>query len=327
MHLAAKVGVTGPWGEYEQINVAGTELLVDAARRAGVTSFVHVSSPSVAHAGEALVGAGAEPADPRGTRGHYATSKAMAELSALAASDDAMPIVAIRPHLVWGPGDTQLVGRIVERARQGRLALVGSGTALIDTTYIDNAADALVAALDRAPKLGGRAFVVSNGEPRTVAELVARMVAAAGLDVRTAARAHRRREGRRLDRRAHLGPHRTRRRSADDELPRRAAVDRALVRPARDAARRFGGRPRHAGRGLRTTRGVVQPVSGDARADPIGDRAQLEDVGQLAHDGDATRDLHTSRPHRRPQLELSQPHLVHRRQVALDRGVDAEPGS
>jgi nucleoside-diphosphate-sugar epimerase len=106
----------------------------------------------------------------------------MAEVAALAASSDAMPIVAIRPHLVWGPGDTQLVGRIVERARQGRLALVGSGTALIDTTYLDNAADALVAALDRAPRLGGQAFVVSNGEPRTVAELVARIVGAAGLD-------------------------------------------------------------------------------------------------------------------------------------------------
>ena len=184
VHLAAKVGVTGPWSEYEHTNVTGTELLVDAARRAGVISFVHVSSPSVAHAGTALVGAGAEPADPASTRGHYATSKAIAEQSALAASDDVMPIVAIRPHLVWGPGDTQLVGRIVERARQGRLALVGSGTALIDTTYIDNAADALVAAIDRAPQLGGRAFVVSNGEPRTVAELVARMVAAAGLDVR-----------------------------------------------------------------------------------------------------------------------------------------------
>jgi nucleoside-diphosphate-sugar epimerase len=183
VHLAAKVGVTGRWSEYEHTNVTGTEVLVGAARKAGVTSFVHVSSPSVAHAGDALVGAGADPADPAGTRGHYATSKAIAEQSALAASDDVMPIVAIRPHLVWGPGDTQLVGRIVERARQGRLALVGSGTALIDTTYIDNAAEALVAAVDRAAQLGGRAFVVSNGEPRTVAELVARMVAAAGLDV------------------------------------------------------------------------------------------------------------------------------------------------
>ena len=59
-----------------------------------------------------------------------------------------MGVVAVRPHLVWGPGDTQLVGRIVERARAGRLALVGGGRALVDTTYIDNAVAALVAALD-----------------------------------------------------------------------------------------------------------------------------------------------------------------------------------
>jgi nucleoside-diphosphate-sugar epimerase len=182
VHLAAKVGVTGAWDEYRSANVDGTAVVIEAARRCGIRAFVHVSSPSVAHAGEALVGAGADPADPAATRGHYATSKAMAEVIALGASSDAMPIVAIRPHLVWGPGDTQLVGRIVERARQGRLALVGSGTALVDTTYIDNAADALVATLDRAGQLAGRAFVVSNGEPRTVHELVARMVAAAGID-------------------------------------------------------------------------------------------------------------------------------------------------
>jgi nucleoside-diphosphate-sugar epimerase len=181
IHLAAKVGVTGPWDEFESVNVHGTVGLLDAARRAGVRGVVHVSSPSVAHAGHALVGAGVAPADPSATRGHYATSKAMAELAALDASSADLPVIAIRPHLVWGPGDTQLVGRIVERARQGRLALVGSGAALIDTTYVDNAADALVAALDRVGELAGQAFVVSNGEPRTVHELVTRIVAAAGV--------------------------------------------------------------------------------------------------------------------------------------------------
>jgi 2-alkyl-3-oxoalkanoate reductase len=181
VHLAAKVGVIGAWDEFEAVNVHGTVQLLDAAHRAGVRRVVHVSSPSVAHAGHALVGAGADPADPSGTRGHYATSKAMAELAALDVSSAALPVVVIRPHLVWGPGDTQLVGRIVERARQRRLALVGSGTALIDTTYVDNAADALVAALDRVDRLAGQAFVVSNGEPRTVHELVSRIVAAAGV--------------------------------------------------------------------------------------------------------------------------------------------------
>ena len=182
VHFAAKVGVLGSWAEYGRTNVDGTALLIDEARRCGVKALVHVSSPAVAHAGSALVGSAADPADPEATRGHYATSKAIAETLALQATSEAMPIVAIRPHLVWGPGDTQLVGRIIERARQGRLMLVGSGTALIDTTYVDNAASALIAAVDRARMLGGRVFVVSNGEPRTVGELVSRMVSAAGIE-------------------------------------------------------------------------------------------------------------------------------------------------
>jgi len=175
IHLAAKVSVTGVWEEYERINVHGTEQLLLAARAAGVTRFVYVSSPSVAHAGESLVGVGATPADPDHARGNYSRSKAMAEQLALSADGDGFSVVAIRPHLVWGPGDTQLIGRIVERARSGRLVLIDGGTALIDTTYVDNAVTALVAALDRAPWVSGQAFVVSNGEPRTVAELLTRI--------------------------------------------------------------------------------------------------------------------------------------------------------
>ncbi len=181
VHLAAKVDVVGPWREYERTNVAGTRALLAAARSAGVGRFVHVSSPSVAHAGSALVGAAAAPADPARARGHYARSKALAEQVALGAATAGLAVVAVRPHLVWGPGDPQLVGRIVARARAGRLPVVGTGAALVDTTYVDNAVDALLAALDRAPRVAGRALVVSNGEPRPVAELVASICAAAGV--------------------------------------------------------------------------------------------------------------------------------------------------
>ena len=180
VHLAARVGVVGRWEDYHQTNVIGTQNLFEAARASGVERFVHVSSPSVAHAGAALVGAGAAPADPEGARGDYARSKALAEVGVLSAQSDTS-VVAIRPHLVWGPGDTQLIGRIVERARSGRLALIGSGTALIDTTYITNAADALVAAVDRAPELDGRALVVTNGQPRTIREVFDRILDAAGM--------------------------------------------------------------------------------------------------------------------------------------------------
>jgi nucleoside-diphosphate-sugar epimerase len=181
LHLAAKVDVTGPWAEYAHANIGGTRAVLDACRAAGVGRLVHVSSPSVAHAGTALVGVGAGPADPARARGRYARSKAVAELDALAADSPALAVLAVRPHLVWGPGDTQLVGRIVERARTGRLPLIGSGAALIDTTHVDNAAAALVAAVDACGPVRGEALVVSNGEPRPVAEVLGRLCRAAGV--------------------------------------------------------------------------------------------------------------------------------------------------
>jgi nucleoside-diphosphate-sugar epimerase len=183
IHLAAKVDVVGLWREYAQANITGTRAVLAACRAAGVARLVHVSTPSVAHTGESLVGAGAAPADPHRARGHYARSKAVAEQLVLAVDRDphGPAVVAIRPHLVWGPGDAQLVGRIVQRARAGRLVVVGSGAALIDTTYVSNAADALVAALDRCEDARGQALVVSNGEPRPVAELLAAICRAAGV--------------------------------------------------------------------------------------------------------------------------------------------------
>jgi nucleoside-diphosphate-sugar epimerase len=105
----------------------------------------------------------------------------MAERLALEAVSDGFDVVAVRPHLVWGPGDTQLIGRIIARASQGRLATIGTGAALIDTTYVDNAADALIAAMHRCSELTGSAFVVTNGEPRTVAEIITRITRAAGV--------------------------------------------------------------------------------------------------------------------------------------------------
>ncbi len=182
VHMAARVGITGSWADFEETNVNGTANLIAASWAERVSRFVQVSSPSVAHTGESLVGAPAGVADPKGARGHYARSKAQAELLALEASRPTFPVVALRPHLIWGPGDNQLVGRIVERARQGRLATIGTGMALIDTTYVSNAADAIVAGLDKTPEIEGKAFVISNGEPRPVAELVSRIVNAAGLE-------------------------------------------------------------------------------------------------------------------------------------------------
>lgn len=181
VHLAAKVSLAGDPADFRRINVDGTRIVLDAAARAGVPRFVQVSSPSVAHAGSALAGVGADPADPAHAHGEYARTKAEAELLALGRDGDDLHVIAIRPHLVWGPGDPQLVERIVDRARRGRLPLLNGGTALIDSTYIDNAASGIVAALVHADRVHGRAFVLTNGEPRPVGELMAGICRAAGV--------------------------------------------------------------------------------------------------------------------------------------------------
>ena len=192
IHLAAKVGVVGERDEFLSINVEGTRNLLQAATKSAensvanlaITRFVHVSSPSVAHGGEAIMGEAATPPVTGRTRAWYVESKAIAESIAVEANGPQLGVVVIRPHLVWGPGDTQLVGRIVERARQGRLALVGGGRALVDTTYIDNAVSALMAALDAVSpgaSCAGRAYVIANGEPRPIRDLVAGICAAAGV--------------------------------------------------------------------------------------------------------------------------------------------------
>lgn len=182
VHLAAKVSISGPEEEYRAINIGGTRHLLDAMRAAGGGRLVNISSPSVAHLGTAIVGLGATPADPRRARGPYARTKAAAELEAMAADGrDGLLVTSVRPHVVWGPGDTQLVQRIVERAAQGRMPLLDRGLALIDTTYVDNAADAIVAALDRIDDVHGESFVVTNGEPRTVRDFVGGLCDAAGV--------------------------------------------------------------------------------------------------------------------------------------------------
>ena len=180
IHLAAKVSMAGDPADFERINVEGTRTVLAAARDAGVARFVHISSPSVAHDGSSLVGAGAGIADPLHARGHYARTKARGELMVLESDADDFRVLVLRPHLMWGPGDTQLTERIVERSRQGRMPILGSGAALVDTLYVSNAVDAIVAALRAVTRVHGEVLVVTNGEPRPIGEFIDRLALAGG---------------------------------------------------------------------------------------------------------------------------------------------------
>lgn len=180
VHLAAKVSVSGDHRDFVAVNVEGTRTLLDAAEAAGVEHLLHVSSPSVAHAGSSLVGEPAGDPDPARVAGSYAQTKAEAEQLVAARAAGGLKTLILRPHLVWGPGDGQLTRRIVDRARSGRLPLIGSGAALVDTLYIDNAVEAFAAGLRRLPQIHGSRLVLTTGEPRPIGELMMGIAAAGG---------------------------------------------------------------------------------------------------------------------------------------------------
>ncbi|CAM3989771.1 NAD-dependent epimerase/dehydratase family protein [Helcobacillus massiliensis] len=183
VHLAAKVSISGPEEEYRKINIEGTRHIVEAMKAQGGGKLVNISSPSVAHFGQSIVGLGTTAPEPERASSPYARTKAAAELVAMAADgEDGMLVTSIRPHVVWGPGDTQLVERIGGRAKQGRMPLLDEGNALIDTIYVTNAADAIVAALNRIDEVHGESFVVTNGEPRTVRDIIGGFAAAVGAE-------------------------------------------------------------------------------------------------------------------------------------------------
>jgi nucleoside-diphosphate-sugar epimerase len=125
----------------------------------------------------------APPAD--GFKAWYPATKRVAEEQVLAANGPELSTVALRPRLIWGPGDNQLLPRLVERARKGRLRFVGDGQNKIDTTFIDNAAQAHLDAFDALhgkpdARCAGRAYFISNGEPKPVREIVNARLRAAG---------------------------------------------------------------------------------------------------------------------------------------------------
>lgn len=184
-HVGAKAGAWGPAREYAATNVQGTQNVLTACRELGIRRLVYTSTPSVVAQRDGITG-GRESL-PYALRhdSPYAASKAEAEQAVLAANDAELATVALRPHLIWGPGDTQLIPRILDRARRGSLRFVGDGSNLIDSTYIDNAAWAHLLAADRlhpGAGISGRPFFISQGEPLPIRELLNGILDAAGLD-------------------------------------------------------------------------------------------------------------------------------------------------
>lgn len=200
-HVASKAGVWGDRDSYFCPNVKGAANVIAACKALKIDKLVYTSTPSVTFAGQDE--SGIDESTPYATRflNHYAHSKAIAEKMMLdanqvgdmplenpnvtqvfsqvttqATAPYALKTVALRPHLIWGPGDPHLVPRVLSRGRLGKLKLVGREDKLVDTIYIDNAAYAhVLAALELCqakPKCQGKAYFLSNDEPITMAKML-----------------------------------------------------------------------------------------------------------------------------------------------------------
>jgi nucleoside-diphosphate-sugar epimerase len=182
--VAAKAGIAGRFRDYYRANVVGTENVVNACLQAGIRRLVYTSSPSVVFGGRDMEGVDESVPYPASYEAPYPQTKALAERLVLAANGAALATVALRPHLIWGPGDNHLVPRILARGQSGRLRRIGRESKLIDSVYIDNAAEAHLLAADRlgpGSPLAGKAYFISNGEPVPIWDLVNNILAAGGL--------------------------------------------------------------------------------------------------------------------------------------------------
>ncbi|MEM8868519.1 MAG: NAD-dependent epimerase/dehydratase family protein [Verrucomicrobiota bacterium] len=166
-HIAAKAGIWGSWDSFFQPNVVGSRNVVAACKAHGINWLIYTSTPSVVFNGRAISGGDERLSYGRDWLCHYAHTKAIAEEETLAANSDSLRVIALRPHLIFGPGDPHLLPRVVESATSGRIKIIGSGTNRVDVSYIDDAAQAHLDAFDALTRGrgAGRAFFISQGEP------------------------------------------------------------------------------------------------------------------------------------------------------------------
>ena len=167
-HVAAKAGIWGARQEFYAINTAGTANVIAACRKNGVPRLVYTSTPSVVFDRHNLEGVDETTPYAAKPLCHYAASKILAEQAVLQANADDLRTIAIRPHLVWGPGDHHLVPRLLERGRAQALKIVGSGENRVDIAYIDNVVHAHVLAAKNLETTGsgaGQAFFIGQEEP------------------------------------------------------------------------------------------------------------------------------------------------------------------
>ena len=184
VHCAA---LSSPWGrteDFQAANVHATERLLEAARREGVSRFIHLGSPSIYFRFRDQFDVGEEFQPPRRWITDYARSKWESECRVRAASGSDLQTLILRPRAVFGEGDRAILPRLLAVAARGRFPLVGGGQALIDVTHIDNLVELIATCVSADLPSNAGAYNVSNGEPLRVRHLLETLFSSLDREVR-----------------------------------------------------------------------------------------------------------------------------------------------
>lgn len=180
IHAAADTGHGAFTASQQHTNLEGTRNVLNAAREAGITRAVHISTEAVLLSGAPLCNVNEDTPIPPRHAGGYSASKAAAEQAALAENRAGLEVIAVRPRFVWGRDDTTALPQLVSAARSGKLAWIDGGTYLTSTAHIDNVAEGVLRALERGR--GGEAYFITDGAPVAFRAFVSALLLRAGVE-------------------------------------------------------------------------------------------------------------------------------------------------
>lgn len=163
-HVAARVGYWGEAREYYRTNVEATRTLLDSCRRYDVKRMIYTSSPSVVFDGGEIVQGDESLPYAKNFLNAYQATKAEAELNVLAANAGGFTTCALRPHMIWGIGDKHVLPRLFNKAKAGKLRIIGDGENEVSVCHVRNAAHAHVMA-SKSDKIGGKTYFVNDPVP------------------------------------------------------------------------------------------------------------------------------------------------------------------
>lgn len=164
-HVGAKAGYWGRYADYYQTNVIGTQNVLEACFKHQIQKLIYTSSPSVVFDGHPLENADESTPYAQHPMTAYQKTKAEAEKRVLSANGKSgLMTTALRPHLIWGPGDNHLIPRVIARAKAGKLKIVGEGKNKVSHVYVENAAKAHIQA-SQSEHVAGKSYFIAQKEP------------------------------------------------------------------------------------------------------------------------------------------------------------------